>query len=96
MGGGGFAGADAVSADLYVQKELMGSTAAGEGVTEGGAPAPPAAADANAAALRYLVATVCGPRLLDMPPSALASVRFTYFATMRADASVRRGWLAAI
>ena len=35
------------------------------------------------------VATICSPLLLNLPRAKVASVRFTYFTTMRADASVR-------
>jgi len=65
-------------AELFVQKEHL----APDGVSV------PPQVSAVGTALRFIVHTCCGPKLLNLPAAKLSQVRFTYFATMRADASV--------
>ena len=74
--------------EVYVQKELLkdGSSSSSSGSSGIGSLTTECAAACRA--LRWIVAECCSSKLLALPPEAMASVRITYFATMRADSSV--------
>jgi len=80
-------GSEGTDFAVYVQKELLGvSSSSGSSGSGGGNLTPQCAAACRA--LRWIVTECCSSKLLALPPEALASVRITYFATMRADSSV--------